>query len=116
MVDIFYEIVGYVSLILDIIAVLMVAVGAIRALVEILLASVRGHATGVQLRTIFIDFARWLVAALTFQLGSDIVGTAITPSWDELGRLASVAGIRTFLTYFLDRDLERAREEQHSHS
>ncbi len=116
MEEILHEIAGYVSLVLDIIAVLMVAVGAICALVESLRAIARRHVAGMQLRAIFIDFARWLVAALTFQLGSDIVGTTIAPSWDQLGRLASVAVIRTFLTYFLDRDLEKAREEQHLHS
>jgi uncharacterized membrane protein len=65
-----------------------------------------------QLRTIFIGFARWLVAALTFQLGSDIAATTVAPGWDELGRLAAVAVIRTFLTFFLDRDLDKARDEQ----
>jgi uncharacterized membrane protein len=51
-------------------------------------------------------------AALTFQLGSDIASTTVAPGWDELGRLAAVAVIRTFLTFFLDRDLDKARDEQ----
>lgn len=106
-----HDIAGYISLSLDAVAILMVAVGAFRALIGILLISMRRRAPDAQVRSIFIDFARWLVAALTFQLGSDIVGTTIAPTWDELGRLASVAGIRTFLTYFLDRDLEKAREQ-----
>lgn len=117
MEDIVHEIAGYVSLGLDGIAILMVAAGALYALVEILLAIARRQATGTQtgtrLRAIFVDFARWLVAALTFQLGADIVSTTIAPGWDELGRLAAVAGIRTFLTYFLDRDLDKVLEEQH---
>ena len=54
--------------------------------------------------------ARWLVAALTFQLGADIVATSFAPTWDELGRLAFVAAIRTFLSVFLDREIERAAQ------
>jgi len=113
MQELFDQIAGYVSLYLDVVAVLLVAVGGIFALAEILRAIARRQEASTRLRAIFIDFARWLVAALTFQLGADIVGTTIAPSWDQLGRLATVAAIRTFLTYFLDRDLEKAREEQH---
>ena len=104
--------VGYLMLALDAIALLMVAVGAIRALAAIAVASVRGGMADAPARAIFIDFARWLVAALTFQLGSDICGTTVAPGWDALARLGAVAGIRTFLTIFLDRDLDRARDEQ----
>jgi uncharacterized membrane protein len=28
-----------------------------------------------------------------------------------LGKVAAIAAIRTFLTYFLDRDMEKVREE-----
>lgn len=45
--------------------------------------------------------------ALTFQLGADIVATSYAPTWDELGRLAVVAVVRTFLSYFLDREMEQ---------
>lgn len=34
----------------------------------------------------------------------------MAPSWAELTKLGVIAVIRTFLTYFLDRDLERADE------
>ena len=41
------------------------------------------------------------------QLGADIVATSYAPTWDELGRLAVVAVVRTFLSYFLDREMEQ---------
>ncbi|BDG74329.1 DUF1622 domain-containing protein [Roseomonas fluvialis] len=49
--------------------------------------------------------ARVLSLALEFQLAADIVGTAISPDWDQIGKLAAVAAIRTFLNYFLQREL-----------
>jgi len=55
---------------------------------------------------------RWLVAGLTFQLAADILLTAITTSWEEVGRLAAIAAIRTLLNYFLERDLSEFRERQ----
>jgi uncharacterized membrane protein len=43
---------------------------------------------------------------------ADILATSIAPSWDELGRLAIVAAIRTFLNFFLEKDLSDMRKEQ----
>jgi uncharacterized membrane protein len=57
-------------------------------------------------------YARWLVAGLSFQLAADILATSIAPSWDELVRLATVAVIRTFLNYFLEKDLSEIRTRQ----
>jgi uncharacterized membrane protein len=34
----------------------------------------------------------------------------VVPDWDDVGRVAAIAVIRTFLTHFLDRDIEAVRE------
>ena len=72
-----------------------------------------GHALNIENRAVWLDFARWLVAGLTLQLAADIVQTTIAPTWDEVGRVAAIAAIRTFLTFFLDRDMDAVRELQH---
>jgi len=41
-------------------------------------------------------------------IGADILKTAISPSWDELGQLAAIVGIRTILNFFLLRELDRS--------
>jgi uncharacterized membrane protein len=46
------------------------------------------------------------VLALEFELGADIVRTAITPTWQELSQLGAIALIRTFLNFFLTKDVE----------
>lgn len=70
----------------------------------------RADATNDDRRIIWMNFGRWLVAGLTFQLAADLVGTSFEPTWDEIGHLAAIAAIRTFLSYFLDREMEDARE------
>ena len=67
-------------------------------------------------RLVWLHYARWLVAALTFQLAADIIETSIRSDWQSIGRLGAVAVIRTFLNYFLERDLGelRARERESS--
>ena len=66
-------------------------------------------------RDVWLRLGRWLVAGLTFQLAADVLQTAITTSWDEVARLAAIAAIRTFLNYFLERDLAEIRLRQGEH-
>jgi len=54
--------------------------------------------------------ARYLALALEFQLGADILSTAIAPSWDQIGKLGAIAVIRTMLNYFLTKEMEEERE------
>ena len=58
--------------------------------------------------------ARYLALALEFELGADILGTAVSPSWDQIGKLGAIAVIRTGLNFFLSREMkeERPREEE----
>ena len=72
------------------------------------LSSADGHTR----RDVWLRYAHWLVAGLTFQLAADIIETSITTQWDAVGRIAVIAVIRTFLNYFLDRDLEEVRSRQ----
>ena len=58
-----------------------------------------------RLREVLVRYGRWFVAGLTFQLAADIIGTSIAPSWQEVGQLGAIAVIRTFLNFFLERDL-----------
>ena len=60
-------------------------------------------------KDIWRRFAAAIILALEFALAADIAGTAIAPSWAAIGELAAIAAIRTFLNYFLERDLEAMR-------
>jgi uncharacterized membrane protein len=53
--------------------------------------------------------ARYLALALEFELGADILGTAISPSWDQIGKLGVVAVIRTGLNFFLSMEMKREK-------
>jgi len=53
-----------------------------------------------------LKFGIWLALALEFQLGADILNTTIAPSTEALIRLAVIAVIRTFLNYFLNKEIE----------
>ncbi len=58
-----------------------------------------------------LTLARYLALALEFQLGADILSTAIAPSWDQIGKLGAIAVIRTALNYFLMREMREEKME-----
>lgn len=57
-----------------------------------------------------LTLARYLALALEFQLGADILSTAVAPSWDQIGKLGAIAVIRTALNFFLTREMEQERK------
>src|SRR5918911_1285773 len=61
-----------------------------------------------------LTLARYLALALEFQLGADILSTAVAPSWDQIGKLGAIAVIRTALNYFLTREMREERETTES--
>ena len=100
------------TVIINAMALLMIAYGTLQAFFCGLRAMVIPSPTGHELQRGYVRYARWLIAGLTFQLAADIIETAIAPTWDDIGRLAAIAVIRTFLNYFLERDTLEAREIQ----
>ena len=96
---------------IDAIALLVIAFGSIEVLVR-LAPSIFGRLTGPALRDIWLRYARWLVAGLTFQLAADIIETSISTDWETIARVGAVAVIRTFMDYFLDRDVSEIRARQ----
>ena len=75
----------------------------------LLLKALKRHQTA-DFTAIRLTLARYLALALEFQLGADILSTAISPSWEQLGKLGAIAVIRTALNYFLSLEM---REERH---
>ncbi len=97
------------KLIAEISSVVIIGLGLIVALYF----SVKAIATKrkIQYVRLRLVFGRFLVVALEFQLAGDIIGTAVAPSWEQIAQLAAIALIRTFLNYFLNREI-RAEEKE----
>jgi uncharacterized membrane protein len=98
------------SLAISWMALILILVGTVEAFVSAMRIVFAGARSGHERRQVWLTYAYWLVAGLTFQLASDIIETSIAPTWDDIGRLAAIAVVRTFLNYFLERDLGETRE------
>ena len=99
-----------VQLLLEATLVTLIAIGAVTAVARIIVTFGRTNAIRLR-REAWIGFAGWLLIALEFALAADLVATAVAPTWDDIGRLAVIALIRTFLGYFLERDIESMTAE-----
>lgn len=94
--------VQFLQLSLEAISVICVVIGFIQAI--IVLFQVRSG------RTARYCLGDWLATALEFQLAADILATTVDPDMDSLIQLAILAVIRTFLNYFLTKELEHKPE------
>jgi uncharacterized membrane protein len=94
---------------IDGVAWLLIVIGTLQTLVGVVGLFVPGS-SHQRRREVWLNYARWLVAALTFQLAADIIETSISTDWEAIARLGAIAAIRTFLDFFLERDVGEVRE------
>lgn len=91
----------------------VIFIGAVVAVVHFVMALPRRDADAfVPVR---LSLGRFLALGLEFQLASDVLRTAIAPSFEELGKLAAVAAIRTALNFFLAREIREEQSVIHQH-
>ena len=57
-----------------------------------------------------LRLGRWLAVALEFELAADILRTAVAPTWNEIGQLAAIVVLRTVLNYFLQQEIDKAKD------
>jgi uncharacterized membrane protein len=94
-------------------AVVLIAYGALESLIIVV-----GQRLGLMARSqhwrrdLFAQFGGWLLLGLQYALAADIVRSVISPTWNDIGQLGAIAVIRTFLNYFLERDLSELERGQ----
>jgi uncharacterized membrane protein len=98
------------EIILNALSLVSIVAGVIIALIRSIQARLRSpglHPLHTNFRMLF---GGWLVVALEFQLAADIAGTIVSPSTQHLVELGAIAFIRTFLNYFLSKELKEEKE------
>ena len=101
--------VGYLKLAVEAVGAAIVGFGALATVVVYLLS-----VFGIRKRSyteIRLFLGRYLALGLEFQLGSDILSTAVAPTIAEVEILAAIVVIRTVLNYFLSKEIEREEVE-----
>ena len=51
-----------------------------------------------------------LLLGLEIFIAADIISSVVSPTWNKVGILAAIVGVRTVLSYFLRMEVRQARE------
>jgi uncharacterized membrane protein len=94
----------FLKIILEFIAISIIAISLIIALQKLWQKARRRQLKDAQ-QAIRLELGLSLALSLEFLLAADIVATAVSPSWDAIARLAAITGIRTFLNFFLQKEV-----------
>ena len=101
--------VDYLRLVVEAIGAAVVGFGSVAAAVRLLLTllGIRDY-SNIEIR---LFLGRYLALGLEFQIGADILSTAVAPTFDDVLLLGAIVVIRTVLNYFLSKELDRERRE-----
>lgn len=100
------DVVDFLIPIVELIGATVIAVGVFVSFGAYVLSELRIRPRAYE--EIRLILGRFLALGLEFQLASDILGTAVSPTFEEIGMLAAIAAIRTVLNYFLAQEIDRA--------
>lgn len=97
---------------LETIAIFIIAIASVQTLVRLIRRlEIVKHQKNWELIRLNLGLA--LALSLEFLLAADIVGTAISPTWNSILQLGAVTGIRTFLNFFLQREVNQLEGKTH---
>jgi uncharacterized membrane protein len=94
---------------LQFITMVLLAYGVLAALWNLFSGLLARRAASAVTLEVWQGLSRWLLLGLEFMLAADLIDTAVSPNWDDIGKLGAIAAIRTVLGFFLGRDIEMAR-------
>ena len=95
--------VEWLRLTVETLGALVIAAGIAVAVWGLLRQLLSGSEQNFQ--TVRLFFAHYLTLALELQLAADILSTSIAPDWNQIGKLAAIAVIRTALNFFLNKEM-----------
>jgi uncharacterized membrane protein len=94
-----------VSRAVEILAAIIIGIAVVQTLFSYIVPVKRGIAR-ISKEELRVRFGSSVAVSLELLLGADVLATAIAPSWDDIGKLAAIAVIRTLLNYFLGKELK----------
>ena len=98
----------YISHTLEIISATVIAAALIKLVIHYFQSIVKMK-NGLSAMETRVTFGSAVAVSLELLLGADVLATAVAPSWDDIGKLAAIATLRTALNYFLEKELKHSK-------
>ncbi len=96
----------YIAMAAESIAVIFIITGILGALFNFIRKTLKYRHDYRAMTESRMYLGHSLSIALEFLIGADILRTAIAPTWEDIGKLGAIVGIRTVLNFFLSRELK----------
>ncbi|MBN1756196.1 DUF1622 domain-containing protein [bacterium] len=95
----------------QLLAMLVILIGVIKALTIYIKEIVLKKKSLKAITESRLEIGHSFSLGLAFLIGASILKTIIAPTWNDIGQLACIIGIRTALNYFLLRDVKQLTSE-----
>ncbi len=92
--------------VVSLIGVLVILWGAFEALYLFICHCQKSSSKTSSIDLIRLKFGRTIILGLEFIVAADVIETTAAPDYYSVGILASLVGIRTLLTFFMNRELK----------
>ena len=102
------EVTAVISHTVEVVAAVIIGIAVIKTIVGYV-ANFAGKRFQTSKETLRVRFGSSVAVSLELLLGADVLSTAVAPSWDDIGKLAAIAVLRTALNYFLEKELKHAQ-------
>lgn len=108
MEDLFKSLTQILAMGIEAVAAVIIGIAALEATFGAFSVIIQRQAPEGRKEQVRLRLGRWLAVGLEFELAADILRTAVAPTWNEIGQLASIVILRTVLNYFLQREIDKA--------
>ena len=106
------EICELLILAMSTVAVLVLICGVIKATVKFVKNEVSHADKASVLRTIKNELGAYVLFSLEILIAADIVESIIKPTFEDIGKLATLVVIRTVISYILGKEIEQVIESR----
>jgi uncharacterized membrane protein len=90
----------------EILAAVIIGIAVIKTLLNYF-SLLKSKSSKIAKEEIRLQFGSSVAVSLELLLGADVLATAVAPSWNDIGKLAAIAVLRTALNYFLEKELKQ---------
>jgi len=108
--DLLHRIIEGVSFGISLIGIVVVTWGTLEAVIAFMKSKLGGAETSMGMNaTVRQEMSAHLLLGLEIFIAADIISSVSSPTWEKVGILGAVVGIRTVLSYFLTMEMEKGK-------
>ena len=108
--DMLHRVIEGVSFGISLIGIMVILWGTLEAVIAFIKGKLGGAGTPIGMdAAVRQEMSAHLLLGLEIFIAADIISSVASPTWDKVGILGAVVGIRTVLSYFLTLEMENER-------